>query len=119
LKIFIALSEGRHNTGFTILMMVAFCIIAVMVFRRHRTKLGDTMLADLKVMFGRLRDRADTLRQGGATSEAALLAAVFGISELSPERFPGVTALKPDKGSNSSSCGSSCSSGGCGGGCGG
>jgi uncharacterized protein (TIGR04222 family) len=147
LKLSIALSEGRYNVGFLIAMMIAFSVIAILIFRRHRTRRGDAMLADLRMMFGRLRDRADTLRQGGATNEAALLAAVFGISELSPRHFPAARALKParakassDSGyatscSNWSSCGSgssSCSSGtasscgggdggggGCGGGCGG
>jgi hypothetical protein len=74
-------------------------------------------------MFARLRSRADSLRQGGATNEAALLAAVFGVGELSPTRFPAVEALtpKPKKSDGGSSCSSSCSScgGGCGGGCGG
>jgi uncharacterized protein (TIGR04222 family) len=142
LKLFIAFSEGRHNVGFLIMMMVGFSFIAILIFRRHRTKRGDDMLADLRMMFGRLRDRADTLREGGATNEAALLAAVFGLSALSPVRFPAMRALKPAK-DKASSCGSSCSSpyssagtgcgssscsggsscsscgGGCGGGCGG
>ncbi len=135
LKLAIALSEGRHNIGFLILMMIAFSALAILIFRRHRTKRGDDMMADLKTMFGRLRARADTLREGGATNEAALLAAVFGLSELSPGRFPAMRALLPPKKKNrDSSCGSSCSSscsssssscsggscgGGCGGGCGG
>jgi len=137
LKLFIALSEGRHNIGFLVLMMIGFSAVAIWIFRRHRTKRGDDMMADLRMMFGRLRDRGDTLREGGATNEAALLAAVFGLSELSPAHFPAMRALKPAKGTGSSSscnsyysssgssCGSSsCSSGsscggGCGGGCGG
>jgi len=141
LKLFIAFSEGRHNVGFLILMMIAFSAIAILIFRRHRTKRGDDMLADLRMMFARLRDRADTLREGGATNEAALLAAIFGLSELSPGRFPAMQALKPVKEKTGSSCSSyysscsssscsssssSCSSGsscggggGCGGGCGG
>jgi uncharacterized protein (TIGR04222 family) len=141
LKLFIALSEGRHNVGFLILMMIGFSAVAIWIFRRHRTKRGDDMMADLRMMFARLRDRGNTLREGGATNEAALLAAVFGLSELSPAHFPAMRALKPAK-STGSSCGSSCSSyysssgsscgssscssgsscgggGGCGGGCGG
>jgi uncharacterized protein (TIGR04222 family) len=121
LKLFIALSEGRHNVGFLIALMIAFSVLAILILQRHRTKRGDDMMADLRMMFGRLRDRADTLRQGGATNEAALLAAVFGISELSPAQFPALRALKPAKrktassGSTSScsntysSCGSSSS----------
>lgn len=119
LKIDIALSEGRHNIGFTILMMGGFVVVAIKILLRHRTRVGDNMLADLEAMFARLRDRADTLREGGATNEAALLAAVFGLGALSPERFPGIYALKRTNSSSSSGCGSSCSGGGCGRGCGG
>jgi uncharacterized protein (TIGR04222 family) len=125
LKINLALSEGRHNIGFLIMLMLVFGAICAGIFRRRRTKLGDDMMADLRLMFGRLRDRADTLRQGGATNEAALLAAVFGLGALPLERFPAMHALKRTNSSTSSGCGSSCSSGGgsscssCGGGCGG
>jgi len=125
LKIAIALSEGRHNLGFLTLLMIGFVGLSVWIFRRHRTRLGDAMMGDLRTIFVRLRSRADSLRQGGATNEAALLAAVFGIDELSPARFPALEALTPkqkksDGGSScSSSCGSSSCGGGCGGGCGG
>jgi len=119
LKIAIALSEGRHNIGFTILMMLGFVIAAIPILRLHRTRLGDQMLSDLETMFARLRDRADTLRQGGATNEAALLAAVFGLGALSMERFPAIYALKQSNSQSSSGCGSSCGGGGGGGGCGG
>jgi len=113
LKLFIAFSEGRHNVGFLILLMAGFGFGAFQLFRRHRTKLGDDMLADLRAMFARLRDRSHRLGQGGATNEAALLAAVFGFDALSPARFPGLRALKPQKAkrkSNGSSCGSDCGS---------
>ncbi|WP_395021716.1 TIGR04222 domain-containing membrane protein [Dongia sp.] len=110
LKLFIALSEGRHNIGFLILMMIGFSYVAIVIFRRHRTKRGDDMMADLRMMFARLRDRSGNLGQGGATNEAALLAAVFGLSELSPARFPALRSLKPEKVKNSSNCSSGCSS---------
>ena len=35
LKLFIALSEGRHNVGFLILMMIGFSYIAILIFRRR------------------------------------------------------------------------------------
>jgi len=147
LKISIALSEGRHNIGFTILLMIGFTVACILIFRRHRTRLGDAVMRDLRSLFTRLRGRASMLRQGGATNEAALLAAVFGAGELSPDRFPTeVLYPKKKKTDNSYGCssGSSCSSsgswsssssscgssggdsggcggggGGCGGGCGG
>jgi len=125
LKIGIAVTEGR-DYGLIVALMVVFGIGTLKIYRRHRTARGDAMLADLKVLFARLRDRADTLRQGGATNEAALLAAVYGVDRLPPERFPGTKPLRRKKQDSScgggSGCGSSCSGscgGGCGGGCGG
>jgi uncharacterized protein (TIGR04222 family) len=134
LKINIALSEGRDNLAFLIACMVGFGYATLHMFRRHQTRRGEAMLADLRAIFSRLRGRSETLRQGGATNEAALLAAVFGVSAVPRDLFPGLRGLYPkrkkrsDSGcgsgsgsSCSSSCGSSCSScgGGCGGGCGG
>jgi hypothetical protein len=93
------------------------------------------MMADLNQLFKRLKGRAYTLSAGGKTNEAALLAAVFGLSALPATGFPFISTLYPAKNksdSNSSGCGSSssscssssssCSSGsscGGGGGCGG
>jgi uncharacterized protein (TIGR04222 family) len=125
LKITMAVAEGR---GFGILfaLMAFLGAVAIKIYRRHRTARGDAMLADLEVLFSRLRDRADTLRQGGATNEAALLAAIYGVDKLPADRFPGTKPLRRKKQDSScgggSGCGSSCGGscgGGCGGGCGG
>jgi uncharacterized protein (TIGR04222 family) len=125
LKIVMAVAEGR-DYGLIVAMMGFFGFVALKIYRRHRTARGDAMIADLQVLFSRLRDRADSLRQGGATNEAALLAAVYGVDKLPPERFPGTKPLRRKKQDSScgggSGCGSSCSGscgGGCGGGCGG
>jgi uncharacterized protein (TIGR04222 family) len=125
LKIEMAVAEGR-NYGLLVGAMFVLGLAAIKIFRRHRTARGDAMLADLQVLFGRLRDRADTLRQGGATNEAALLAAVYGLDKLPADRFPGTKPLRRKKQDSScgggSGCGSSCGGscgGGCGGGCGG
>ena len=121
-KISIAFSQGRHNVGFLIFLTIVFGIITLVVWRRRRTGRGDAMLADLKSLFARLKDRAKALRGGGQTNEAALLAAVFGLSALPAASFPFMEKLYPAKASSGSSCGtsSSCSSGSsCGGGCGG
>ena len=83
----------------------------------------------------RLKSRTSTLSAGGATNEALLLAAVYGIYELPDNAFPFVEQLfpKPRKpesdssswwdssssSSSSSSCGSSSGGSGCGGGGGG
>ncbi len=129
-KISIAFSQGHHNVGFLIMLTFLFGIVIVILWRRRRTALGDDMMNDLKSLFSRLKDRSKTLRPGGQTNEAALLAAVFGISVLSASEFPFLEKLYPRKATDGSSCGSSssCSSGsscsggsscGGGGGCGG
>jgi uncharacterized protein (TIGR04222 family) len=120
-KISIAFSQGRHNVGFLVVLTLAFGIAALWVWRRRRTARGDEMLADLRSLFARLKGRAKSLRAGGQTNEAALLAAVFGLAALPAANFPFMEKLYPAKSSDGSSCGSSsCGSGSsCSGGCGG
>ncbi len=124
-KIQIAFSQGRHNVGFLVMLTLLFAGIAFFIWRRRRTGAGDAMLADLKQLFARLKSRAKSLKTGGATSEAALLAAVFGLAALPAASFPFMDKLYPNRsgdGTSGSSCSSSssCSSGSsCGGGCGG
>ena len=121
-KVTIAYSQGRHNVGFLIALTVIFAIAAVAIWFRRRTARGAEMLTDLQSLFARLKTRSSALRAGGQTNEAALLAAVFGLSALSVAEFPFMEKLYPAKSDSGSSCGSSssCSSGSsCGGGCGG
>lgn len=131
-KIFIALQRGHHNIMFLIISAIVFSILLFKLYKKERTGLGDRVLTDLQNLFQRLRDRGLLLKAGGETNEAALLAAVFGISALSVASFPYIEKLFP-KVSNtiasngnyscgsscgsscSSSCGSSCGGGGCGG----
>ena len=123
-----AMMHGRHNVGFLIILTIAICIALWLAYRKRLTGLGEAMMEDLKQLFERLKGRADTLRAGGQTNEAALLAAVFGLSALPATGFPYNSKLYParNKSDNDSSSGcgssSSCSSGsscGGGGGCGG
>jgi len=101
------------------------CILANKIYNPHRTPAGDALLADLRTLFARLKERAHTLRPGGRSSEVALLMAVFGVRALSPIGFPYARQLFPKATASTSSstcgsaCGSSCGGGGCGGGCGG
>jgi hypothetical protein len=71
----------------------------------------------------RLRNRVSLLAADGATNEAVLVAATFGLTALPASRFPFAKQLRKtiDARSNSSGCGASsgCGGGGCGGGCGG
>ncbi|MEO8386135.1 MAG: TIGR04222 domain-containing membrane protein [Betaproteobacteria bacterium] len=124
-KISIAFSQGRHNVGFLVALTILFSIIAIVIWRRRRTARGDEMMTDLRSLFSRLKDRAKSMHAGGQTNEAALLAAVFGLSALPVASFPFLEKLYPVKTRDGGGCGSSdssssCSSGSsCGGGCGG
>lgn len=130
-KILVALARGRHNVALLVILAVVFAIAAAIVVHRPRTVRGDRLLADLRKLFGGLKDRAETLKAGGASAEAALLAAVFGIGALPGLEYGFVHALYPKASAGSSSscgtsscssgssCGSSCGGGGGCGGCGG
>jgi len=121
LKIVVALSRGRTNIIFLIILAVAFTVIAAKLTFRLRTARGTAFLNDLRVLFARLRDRSGQLMPGTATTDVALLAAVFGVAALPAERFTYVRRLFP-RANEHSSCGtvSSCGGGGGdGGGCGG
>lgn len=130
LKILIALSRGRTNILFLVIMSGLAAYVTSHFSNPFRTARGDKFLQDVRSLFGTLRLRADSLRPGGATTDLIWLASAFGLAEVSPVLFPQVSALikrKPqseghgDGGFFHSSCGtSSCGGGGCGGGsCGG
>jgi uncharacterized protein (TIGR04222 family) len=122
-KIIVALERGRTNLEFlVILMAVGLALLAGLAVRR-RTGLGDAMLADLNRLFRALRGRAASIARGTMTSDAMLLAAVFGLAALPVSAFPEVKRIYAQAagsgadGGSGSSCGSGC--GGGGGGCGG
>jgi uncharacterized protein (TIGR04222 family) len=122
-KIAIAFGRGRYNVGFLIILTAIGLGVVWFLVRHPRTHLGNRMLKDLQRLFRALRQRAATLRAGAMTSDAMLLAAVFGISALPAAGF--VDFLRVYKkaassdGGCGSSCGSGCGGGGGGGGCGG
>jgi uncharacterized protein (TIGR04222 family) len=118
-KLLIALDRGHHNIGFLIALMCIGGGGAAFVCFPRLTEKGRLMLEDLRSLYSRLRDRAADIQPGGATIEAAMLAAVFGLTALPGEAFAYSKTLFPRASQAGSSCGSSCGSGGCGGGCGG
>jgi len=61
------------------------------------------MLSDLENLFRPLHANAETMPTGNASSDVAMLAAVFGIPALPEVRFPGVYALQPEPSTNDSS----------------
>lgn len=125
IKIAVAVTRGRHNIWFLVAMTVAFSFIAVRIYNPFRTTRGDALLADLRTLFAPLKKRAAMINPGGATGEAALLMAVFGLGTLSINEFPFISLFREKiSSSTGGGCGSSyssCSGGSCGGGgeCGG
>lgn len=122
-KIGIALSAGRRNIEILIILMVVATVLAAKIWNPYRTRLGEDYLASVRTLFTGLRDRAGSLRPGGATREVLWLTALFGAALLPTAVFP-VAAYawpRPASPSSGSSCGSSGggSCGGGGGGCGG
>jgi uncharacterized protein (TIGR04222 family) len=121
-KIVIAFGRGRYNVEFLIILTAVALGVVWFLVRRRRTHLGNRMLKDLQRLFKALRQRAATIRPGAMTSDAMLLAAVFGISALPAAGFADLLRVYKKAASSGGGCGSSCGSGcggGGGGGCGG
>jgi uncharacterized protein (TIGR04222 family) len=121
-KIGIAISRGRSNIILLVILTVIALWAAWRLARRRRTSLGNRMLKDLRRLFRALRQRATSIRPGAMTSDAMLLAAVFGLSALPSTGFADLLRVyKKSARSGGGGCGSSCGSGcgGGGGGCGG
>jgi len=121
IKIGIALSAGRRNVEILIILMVLATIVAAKIWNPYRTCLGDDYLASVRTLFTGLRDRASSLRPGGATREVLWLTALFGAALLPSAAFPvaAYAATKPASSGGSSCGGGSCGGGSCGGGGGG
>lgn len=125
IKIEVALGRGRHNVAFLIILTVIALGVTWRLAHRRRTSLGDRMVKDLRRLFAALKHRASTIRPGAMTSDAMLLAAVFGLSALPASGFADLLRVYRKStssgggGSCGSACGSSCGGGGDGGGCGG
>jgi uncharacterized protein (TIGR04222 family) len=122
IKIGIAIGRGRSNVLFLIILTVIAVGAVWVLVRRRRTSLGDRIIKDLRRLFGALRQRASSLRPGAMTSDAVLLASVFGLSALPATGFADLLRVYKKSASSGGGCGTSCGSGcggGGGGGCGG
>jgi len=119
-KLAVAFERGRGNVSFLIaLALIAPFALGALVLRR-RTRLGDRMLSDLRRLLAGLRERADAIRRGEATSDAILLAAVFGLAILPDGQYFDLRrAYRKADQSRGGSCGGCGGGGGGGGGCGG
>lgn len=133
IKVFVALEHGRTNVVFLLMLMAAAIALAAKVSFPRLTAGGAAMLKDVQTLYSGLKERATGIRPGGATIEAMMLAAAFGVGALAGDAFAYTKTLFPRARSSAfglsygsscgssggSSCGSSCGGGGCGGGCGG
>jgi uncharacterized protein (TIGR04222 family) len=123
IKLVVALGRGHSNIAFLIILAVIALIWAWGIFYRRRTSAGDDALRNQQTLLARLKDRIKRLAADGATNEAVLVAATFGLTALPSKQYPFAKQLRRsiDAPSNSSGCGSSsgCGGGGGGGGCGG
>lgn len=120
IKVFIALERGRTNVAFLIILMVIAILIAIKVSSPRLTARGAALLADVQTLYAGLKDRATFIRPGGATVEAMMLAATFGVGALAGDAFAYTQILfpRPQKAATGASCGSTCG-GSCGSSCGG
>jgi uncharacterized protein (TIGR04222 family) len=122
----VAAARGRYNIIYLVILGAFFCSVAIKRYNPLRTALGDALLADLQTLFQSLKSRASTIRAGGATGEAALLMAVFGINALPGATFPAAREFDDRRRPSRTNCGgghgchgswgTSCSSSSCGGG---
>ncbi len=128
-RIVYALSRGRTNVGFLILLAIICAVALVIAYRKRLTALGADTLRGLERLYAGAKRRIAQSVSPADSFDASLVAAVFGLAALPADQFPFLARVFPppksshsggtDSGSSCSSCGSSCGGGGCGGGCGG
>lgn len=123
-KFAVALTKGRYNVAFLVLMGFGGSGAALAMYAALLPRVsarGRRYLEDVHLALSKLRERV-RYRSSGANDSDALLLAVgaYGMSELegTPYGFYHSMWKRPD--TSSSGCGGgSCGGGGCGGGCGG
>ena len=122
-KAVIAISRQHYNLLFLALLLAIF----LLMLRGLRTQAiswsAQRLLTDLRMLFGRLNQRASRLQAGSSSADMALLAAIFGLGALPLSVYAYVAQLYPvprhSSDSSSGSTGDSSSGGGDGGGDGG
>lgn len=129
-KIAVAVSRGRYNIIYLIVLAVVFAFVLYRLANPFRTSAGQKVMKRIHELLNGLYSRRSQLAVNHATNEMTLLAAAFGLAALPPLMANNLKPLKLHKTSGSgcgsgcaggSSCGggSGCGGGGCGGGCGG
>ena len=112
IKILIGLSRNAP-VSFLVGLTVVAAFAAYYTHNPFRTRRGDRLLSDIRLLFSGLRGRAEALRSGRGDSDVTMLAAVFGVAALPAGEFPFVSTLFPrakNTTDSTSACGSSCSS---------
>lgn len=141
IKAIVAIANGHYNLLFLAVLLAVFLLTLRGLRTRARSWSAQRLLADLRMLFGRLNMRSSRLKAGDGSADMALLAAIFGIGALPLSVYAYVAGLYPaprpgngggdsaSGGSGSgdsssggdgggSSCGSGCGGCGGGGGCG-
>jgi uncharacterized protein (TIGR04222 family) len=129
-KIVVAVSRGRFNIIFLIILSLAAIFLGYKFCFPRQTAKGKAALAHLEKMFAALKKRAKKIKSGGDSTDLVMLAAVFGfgaIPAVLADQYPAMLMQRSQGsdggwsscGTSSCSGGSSCGGGGCGGGCGG
>ncbi|APA68075.1 TIGR04222 domain-containing membrane protein [Janthinobacterium sp. 1_2014MBL_MicDiv] len=133
IKAIVAIANGHYNLLFLALLLALFLLILRGLRNRRSSWSAQRLLADLRMLFGRLNMRSSRLKAGDGSADMALLAAIFGIGALPLSVYTYIAELYPaprsgnggsDSASGSSSSGDSSSGGdgggsSCGSGCGG
>lgn len=111
IRLWQSFAHQHTNVGFLLLLTALFSTIVIFQHKKRLTPNGQAILKNLQTLFAQLKHRAPGLAAGGQTNEAALIAAIFGITALPTAAFPFSRDAKQAVSSSSCSTGSSCSSG--------
>ena len=112
IKIVLALQRGHSNVLFLVILTLLAIIATWVIFNRRRTNAGDQALSNQQTLLARLKDRVNRLAADGATNEAVLIAATFGLGALPEYEYPFAKQLRktidaPSKSSDAPTPGSS------------
>ena len=122
-KAVIAISRQHYNLLFLALLLTIFLLMLRGLRTQPISWSAQRLLTDLRMLFGRLNQRASRLQAGSSSADMALLAAIFGLGALPLSVYAYVAELYPvprhSSDSSSGSTGDSSSGGGDGGGDGG
>lgn len=124
-KAVIAINRQHYNLLFLALLLTIFLLMLRGLRTQPISWSAQRLLTDLRMLFGRLNQRASRLQAGSNSGDMALLAAIFGLGALPLSVYAYVAELYPvprqgtGSDSSSGSTGDSSSGGGDGGGDGG